>query len=315
MARGNQLREAQFVQTLTQWGPKIDLHALRFLKVPGQVVTEVLDMNGGLIADILGHKVHGQPTIQRFIEPMSGSGFYTNYARTVGFQASKAFTQSAKVREYRGAVKSYFDEIIDVVVDLNDGHIEITRPPTERASVIVRAQGSEIIISAPPTSDNGKAFLAAVIYIAQNNNTKNSGTVEIKQLNNGQYSFHFPVTTMYKEDVKVRLLKSGLVNNGHINYISDLHTSDLIILSGHFSDIYLTERDFIKKIMRHVMPLSENGASIIITNSFSHYKETAFNTLGFSTFKKSRASNDNAKGDYLLALNEHAMRAALVETP
>lgn len=396
----------QKVQTLTQWGLKIDLHALRFLKVPGQVVTEVLDMNGGLIADILGHKVHGQPTIQRFIEPMSGSGFYTNYARTVGFQghiitndinplfswtqseiirqpdkvihyinsikedlitlalehdivldhrtlsvkfenieASKAFTQSAKVREYRGAVKSYFDEIIDVVVDLNDGHIEITRPPTERASVIVRAQGSEIIISAPPTSDNGKAFLAAVIYIAQNNNTKNSGTVEIKQLNNGQYSFHFPVTTMYKEDVRVRLLKSGLVNNGHINYISDLHTSakhptqvlnkdgwdlldtiheannqtsnksDLIILSGHFSDIYLTERDFIKKIMRHVMPLSENGASIIITNSFSHYKETAFNTLGFSTFKKSRASNDKAKGDYLLALNEHAMRAALVETP
>ena len=170
-------------------------------------------------------------------------------------------------------------------------------------------------------------------------------TVEIKQLNNGQYSFHFPVTTMYKEDVKVRLLKSGLVNNGHINYISDLHTSakhptqvlnkdgwdlldtiheannqtsnksDLIILSGHFSDIYLTERDFIKKIMRHVMPLSENGASVIITNSFSHYKETAFNTLGFSTFKKSRASNDKAKGDYLLALNEHAMRAALVETP
>ncbi|MHC8318824.1 hypothetical protein [Pseudomonas sp. LB3P31] len=396
----------QRVEAFTQWGLKIDLHALRFFRVPGQVSTEVLDINGGLIGDLINRKKNGQPAIQRIIEPMAGSGFYSNYARAVGFeghliindinplfawtqkeiirqpdkvnlyindikndlielasqynieldrralslklaspQASKEYVKSENVKNFRDAVRNYFNEVVDVVVEVKDGHIAISHPAPERPSVIVRAQGDRIIVSSPPDSDNGKAFLAAVVYIAQHNTSRNFGIIEIRQLINGAYSLNFPIAMMMTEGPIVKLFKSGLLNNGHINFVSYLHTNakqptqilnedgwhlldtlrdtdsetnnkgDLIILSGHFSDTYLAEPDFFKKITEHVVPLSEKGASVIITNSYSQYKETSYSTLGFYTFKKTRDGNDKAMGDYLLALNGHAMQAALDATP
>ena len=397
----------QKIETFTRWGMKIDIHSLPFFKLPGQVVTEVKDIDGGLIADLVNQKTNGQATIQRLIEPMAGSGFYANYARAVGFegdmilndnnpliswtqkeiiqqpdrvkyyidsikddlvelgkqygfefdpfnlsikfqnrQDSQAFIKSESVKNFRDAVKNYFNEAVDVVVELKNGELVISDPPTRKTSVGAQLQDDEVVISHPPPTANEKAFLAAVFYIAQNNNQRNTGIVEIRKINNGNYSLHFPVSMMFTDGPTVKLFSNGLINNNHINYLSHLHasakhpthfanedgwtlldslrdksnetknSSDLIILSGHFSNTYLTEEAFIRKIEQHVIPLSKNGAKIIITNAYSPHKETAFNTLGFHTFKKSREGDRTdkspaiAKGDYLLAINRPAMRAA-----
>lgn len=391
----------QKVETFTQWGLKIDLRSLGFFKLPGQVATEVKNIDGGLIADLVNQKTNGQSAIQRIIDPMAGSGFYANYARAVGFegnmivndvnpliswtqreiiqqpdrvkyyinsikddlimlgrqynfefdpsslsikleskQASKEYVQSEAVKNFRDAVKNYFNEIVDVVVELKNGEIFISDPPPGKTSIIAQLQGDEITISAPPHTANAKAFLAAVFYIAQNNNQRNTGIVEIRKISNGNYSLHFPVSMMTTDGPTVKLLAGGLANTDHINYISHLHTSakhpthvlnedgwhaldnlrdkpnetrnksDLIILSGHFSNTYLSEAAFIKKITDHILPLSENGAKIVITNAYSAYKETAFRTLGFHTFKKTREGKEKARGDYLLAINRLAMQAA-----
>jgi hypothetical protein len=392
------------IETFTQWGMKIDLHSLAFFKLPGQVVTEVKTIDGGLIADLVNQQSNGQATIQRIIEPMAGSGFYANYARAVGFegdmiindvnpliswsqkeiiqqpdrvkyyidsikedlvalgkqygfefnpvnlsikfkskQDSREFVKTEPVKNFRDAVKNYFNEVVDVVVELKNGELVISDPPTRRASVSAQLQDDELVISLPPPTANEKAFLAAVFYITQNNNQRNTGIVEIRKVKTGNHSLHFPVAMMFTDGPTVKLFSVGLANNDHINYISHLHASamrpthfanedgwtlldslrdesknkgDLIILSGHFSDTYLSVEAFITKIVEHVMPLSNNGAKVIIANAYSPQKETAFNTLGFHTFKKSRDSNPTgkstnmAKGDYLLAINRSAMQAA-----
>ena len=393
----------QKIETFTQWGMKIDIHSLAFFKLPGQVVTEVNDINGGLIADLVNRKSNGQAAIQRIIEPMAGSGFYTNYARAVGFkgdiitndlnpliswtqkeitqqpdrvkhyidfikgdlvtlgkqygfefdpvnlsiklkskQHSQALINTESVKNFRDAVKSYFNEVVDVVVELRNGEVVVSEPPTGRTSVSAQLQGDEIVISDPPSTADEKAFLAAVFYIVQNNNQRNTGIVEIKKISNGNYSLHFPVSMMFTDGPSVKLLSSGLANTNHINYISHLHASaerpthfanedgwmlldsirdtpyetknqrDLIVLSGHFSDTYSTEAAFMKRIEDHVIPLSENGAKVIITNAYSPYKETAFKTLGFHTFKQSREGKGTAiaKANFLLAINRPALQAA-----
>jgi hypothetical protein len=397
----------QKIEAFTRWGMKIDIHSLPFFKLPGQVVTEVKDIDGGLIADLINQKSNGHAAIQRIIEPMAGSGFYANYARAVGFegdmiindinpliswtqkeiiqqpdrvkyyidsikddlislgkqygfefdpfrlsikfqsrQDSQAFVKSEPVKNFRDAVKNYFNEIVDVVVELKNGELVISEPPIRKASVSARLQGDEIVISHPPSTANEKAFLAAVFYLAQNNNQRNADIIKITKINNGNYSLHFPVSMMLTDGPTVKLFTRGLVNNNQINYLSHLHASakrpthvanedgwtlldnlrdnsnetknksDLIILSGHFSDTHLTEAAFMKKIEDHIIPLSANGVKIIITNAYSPHKETAFKTLGFHTFKKSRAGNHKdkgtpeAKGDYLLVLNSSAMQAA-----
>jgi hypothetical protein len=228
---------------------------------------------------------------------------------------------------------------VDVVVEIKNGEVVISGPTTTRASVIAKIQDDKLVISAPPPGSDEKAFLAAVFNIIQNNNQQGSGIVEIKKLKNGKYSLHLPIYVMVPEGRAVKLFASGLANTNHINYISYLHESakhpthfsnedgwnlldntldkngetrnqsDLMILSGHFSDVYLTEANFMKKIKDHVIPLSEKGSMVIITNSYSASKEKAFNDLGFHTFKKTREGK--VKGDYLLAINKSAMQAAL----
>lgn len=396
----------QKIEAFTQWGMKVDIHSLAFFKLPGQITTEVKEINGGLIADLVNQQSRGKAAVQRIIEPMAGSGFYANYARAVGFegemiindtnpliawtqreiveqpdrvkhyiesikndlidlgnqyhikfapstlsikfeseQEAKTFVRSDDAKNFRLAVNNYFNEVVDVVVEVKNEKIVVSAPPAKGASVIAQVQGDEIVISATPHIADEKAFLAAVFYVAQNNNQRNTGTVEIKKLSNGKYGLHLPLSTMVTEGPAVKLLLRGMTNNDQINYISYLHKnaqhptlfsngdgwalldnirdkdnetknqSDLIILSGHFSDTYMTEADFIEKIKTHVLPLCERGAKVIITNAYSADKEKAYNALGFNTFKKSREASgkDNgsnmAKGDYLLAVNLHTMRA------
>jgi hypothetical protein len=254
-------------------------------------------------------------------------------------QESKEFSARDTVKNFRDEVRNYFDEVMDVVVETKNGEVVVSEPTSKGASVIAKIQDDKIVISAPPPGSDEKAFLAAVFYTVQNNNRYNNGTVEIKKLVNGKYSLHLPISVMVPEGKSIKLLARGMTNTHHLNYISYLHESathptsysnedgwklldntldknnetrnqsDLIILSGHFSDVYLTEANFMKKIEDHVTPLSEKEAKIIITNSYSESKETAFNALGFHTFKKSRKGK--AKRDYLLAINKPALQAAL----
>ncbi|VVO15473.1 hypothetical protein [Pseudomonas fluorescens] len=405
----------------TQMGMKIDTHALPFFKVPGNVTAEVHTLNGGLIADLVNQKSNGEPTIERIIEPMAGSGFYSNFARAVGFEGEIitndsnpliSWTQKemvnqpdrvkhyidfikndlielgkqhnfnfdsdltirfknkqearkfigteaaprgtnevkklspeaqqayANANEFRNTVRNYFNEIIEVVTEIKNGEIIISTPPP-RAQILATTHGSDLVLSAPPRAADERAFLAAAFYIAQNSNQNTGNTVAINKLQNGKYTLHFPSNILIIEGSAVKLFVQGLANTNKINYISHLHESaahpthfshedgwsllaslraphrnkgDMVLLSGHFSDVYLKEKDYMTKIKEHVVPLSNNGAKIIITNSYSEYKETTFNTLGFYTFKQSRHVEGEhlpkAKGDYLLAINRPAMQAA-----
>lgn len=385
------------VTTFTQWGMKLDLSSLAFFKLPGHVVTEVKELTGGLIGDLVNLKKYGQATIQRIIEPMAGSGYYSNYARVVGFQGemlvndtnpliswaqseivnqpdrvkyyidfikkdmvsmgekdgimldpetlaltfkreqeAKVFSSSDAVRIFRDKVRNYFNEVVDVVIQIKDGDVVLRPPGAKGTYVIAHSEGDNIVIDAPPPRSEEKAFLAAAYYILQNNSPSNM--VSVRALGKGRYSLHLPVFLMSKDFNKLHLFRRGLANTNHLNYISHLHQGamrptrflnkdgwtlldelvdnndlsknkgDLIILSGHFSDVYLTEEAFMQKIKDHVVPLSNNGALVIVTNAYSTGKEAAFKALGFHAFRKPRPPE--AKGDYLLAINKPAMQAA-----
>ncbi len=69
-----------------QWGLPLDLSALPFFRMPGVVASEVKHIDGALIADLIGARLGEAPIISRVIEPMSGSGFYSNYVRACGFR-------------------------------------------------------------------------------------------------------------------------------------------------------------------------------------------------------------------------------------
>lgn len=249
----------------------------------------------------------------------------------------------AKVNKFRDDVRDYFIEAMQVIVEIKDGAVIISPPPTKGASITARLQDGEPALDAPVHSADDRAFLAAMFYMTQNSNQRNNAINEIRLLQNGKYTFHFPSNLMFSEGRTLKLFSAGLANIDHLNYIGHLHErakrpthfltgdgwqlldnlcdttrnpSDLILLSGHFSHVYNTEALFFDNIKRHVVPLSNNGARIIITNSYSASKEKSFNELGFHTFKRTRDSDHKghsiaiAKADYLLAINDSAMHAA-----
>ncbi|WP_434771196.1 hypothetical protein [Pseudomonas entomophila] len=69
-----------------QWALPVDLTALPFFHMPGKVASEVKWANGALIANVVSAQIAGQPVISRVLEPMSGSGFYSNFVRACGFR-------------------------------------------------------------------------------------------------------------------------------------------------------------------------------------------------------------------------------------
>ncbi|WP_296267632.1 hypothetical protein [Pseudomonas sp. UBA6562] len=69
-----------------EWALPVDLTALPFFHMPGEVASELRHVNGALIAQLVTAKVAERPLITRVIEPMSGSGCYTNFIRVCGFQ-------------------------------------------------------------------------------------------------------------------------------------------------------------------------------------------------------------------------------------
>jgi hypothetical protein len=365
------------VQTFREWGMKIDIHSLAFFKMPGHVATEIINIDGGLIAHLLNHKQMGQPVVQRVVEPMAGSGFYSNFARTIGFdgkmiindanplvswtqteivkqpdrvkhyiefikkdlielgsqnnlkfkadnpyiqfksnEEANAFSSSPEAIQFRSEVRRYFDETLDVVIENKNGKITITEQPP----------GAE-----------QRAFLAAAFFLVQNNIHRNVKSVEIKTTASGVLSLQLPISVVISEGKRARLFPGGAATD-QLNYFSYLHKNsryptqflnedgwtlldnlrhqniapisrnDLVIISGHFSDTYTSESDFINKTSNHVLPLSQQGAQVIITNAYSPYKEQQLRSLGFHTFKKIREGG--AREDYLLAINTPALQAA-----
>ncbi len=69
-----------------QWALPVDLTALPFFRMPGDISSEVKRVNGRLIADLVTAQRAGQGVITRVIEPMAGSGFYSNFVRACGYR-------------------------------------------------------------------------------------------------------------------------------------------------------------------------------------------------------------------------------------
>jgi len=107
---------AEKVRALSQMDLRIDLRGLTFFNMPGSVATELERVDGALIADILHRQSEGthEPVVTRVIEPMAGSGAYSNWARAQGFKGKVilndinpliAVTQSEVVSRPQGVTR------------------------------------------------------------------------------------------------------------------------------------------------------------------------------------------------------------------
>lgn len=343
-----------------QWRMPLDITALAFVEMPGKISTEVRLVNGALIADLIGKGVAGQPVVRRILEPMSGSGFYSNYVRAVGFVGALqvndvnpliTWTQQEIVAQ-PDRVKHYIDNIKDNLATLayEGSGVEFDRTDLRRqfatsaqaetfmsseAASRIREDikhyfyriidtnfeltpGGITIHSTLPDVD-ARAFLAAAFYLMQHNSARNAPVV-INTLGR----LNLPISVVSRDRQFVSLLNNGIANIDHLNYMSHLHTAqgeptvfssidgwdmlkpvdgktcdgDLAIISGHFSDVYLTEAQFMSKVKDHVVPFVRLGGRVVIVNAHSLYKAEEFSALGFRTFELRTQSTG-----YLLAVN------------
>ena len=357
-----------------QWGLPIDITALRFFRMPGEITSEVKSISGALIADIVALQRAGQPLIRRIIEPMSGSGFYANFVRACGFRgelrvndlnqlviltqreiaqqpdrvkhhinsitqsllefwharhapafdpqtlkivfddedAAQALTTSEHVVRFREDMRHYFYTTVETQYSFIDGQIEVSPHSSFRADPV---NGEA----------EARAYIAAAFYIMQSNTLRGRAPVEI----NAMGRLNLPMSIIARDRRTVLFLPHGLANLDGLNYLSYLHgneqgqtvfstgdgwhllrvehgrtnAGDLAIISGHFSDVYLNEVEFMTKVRDHVIPYIGNGGRAIITNAYSPYKERMFLALGFRVFIM-----ENARNGFLLAVNDAVAR-------
>jgi hypothetical protein len=362
-----------------QWRLPVDITALRFFRMPGEITSEAKQINGALIADLVSAQQAGQPLITRVLEPMSGSGFYSNFVRAAGFRgevrvndisplvalaqaeivrqpdrvkhhvhaikqalvelwqadnadfafdpqtlkirfpnvdAAREFVNSVQVRRFRDDVRHYFYSTVETQYRLIDGSIVI-------------APDSSFLADPVNGEAEARAYIAAAFYIMQNNSARHRAPVEINELGR----LDLPMSIVVRDGIagSVLLLPSGLANLDGLNYLSYLHAherghtffsrgdgwqmfrvvegesnlGDLAILSGHFSDVYLDEVQFMRKVEEHVMPFVHNHGRVIITNAYSPYKERAFLALGLRVFVL-----ENRRNGFLLVVNDAVARDA-----
>ncbi|MBH3426517.1 hypothetical protein [Pseudomonas alkylphenolica] len=343
-----------------QWQMPLDLTSLPFFDMPGKISTEVRFVSGALIANLIGKRVAGQPVVRRILEPMSGSGFYSNYARAVGFTGAmqvndknpliqwtqrviveqpdqvKHYIESIKVNlaalAYEGTgvrfdsidLKKQFATIADAEVFMVSEAASRIREDIKHYfyrlidTHFILASGG-IGVRSPLPEVEARAFLAAAFYLMQNNSAQYAA-VRINNLGR----LDLPLSSVVRDRQFVSLLYSGIANIEHLNYLSHLHTAqgessvftdyngwemfnaiegttkhgDLAILSGHFSDNYLSEVQFMEKIATHVVPFVNDGGRVVIINGHSIYKAEEFSALGFQVFEITTQSTT-----YLLAVN------------
>jgi len=377
---------AEKVRALSQMDLRIDLHGLPFFNMPGSVATELEQVDGALIADILHRQSEGThaPVVTRVIEPMAGSGVYSNWARAQGFKGKiilndinpliavtqsevvshpqgvvrgvqeiksdllaisrqngfdfddnlsmsfdrvfpddvplpkkdqertrrreklKAFVRQDRADNLRQAVKDYFEDSLAELISLKDGKMIVDEPAV-----------------AKPGHLTARTRVAALFYVMQNA-AKHSTTVTINAIPSVGHRLHLPLSLLTAEGpYKVNLLPS-ITNERKLFFISRLHggnldtteflngdgwalfaradlgPGDLILLSGHFSNSYLSVEEFYQKVDHYVTRAVEKGAQVLIINDFSEAKEQGFKQRGFQVSRHARL-NDN-KRSYLLAL-------------
>lgn len=362
-----------------QWHLPVDITALRFFRMPGEITSEAKQINGALIADLVLARHAGQPLITRVLEPMSGSGFYSSFVRAAGFRgevkvndinplvslaqveivrqpdrvkhhvnaikqalvelwqvdnvdcafdpqtlkiqfpngaASREFVNSAPVRRFRDDVRHYFYSTVETQYRLIDGGIVI-------------APDSSFLVDPVNGEAEARAYIAAAFYIMQNNSARHRAPVQVNEM--GRLDLPMAIVVRDGNTGSVLLLSSGLSNLDGLNYLSYLHghergrttfsradgwemfrviegesnLGDLAILSGHFSDVYLDEVQFMRQVEAHVMPFVHNHGRVIITNAYSPYKERAFLALGLRVFVLENRSNG-----FLLVMNDAVTRDA-----
>lgn len=108
------------------WQLPVDITALRFFRMPGEITSEAKQINGALIADLITARQAGQPLITRLLEPMSGSGFYSSFVRAAGFRGEIRVNDinplvslaQAEIARQPDRVKHHINAIKQALVDL-----------------------------------------------------------------------------------------------------------------------------------------------------------------------------------------------------
>ncbi|RWU19067.1 hypothetical protein DM813_22380 [Pseudomonas alkylphenolica] len=343
-----------------QWGMPLDITSLPFFDMPGKISTEVRLVNGALIADLIGKRVAGQPVVRRILEPMAGSGFYSNYARAVGFTGAmqvndvnplvyltqrEIVEQPDQVKHYIESIKANLAALAYEGTGMRFDSIDLKKQFATRAEaeVFMTSEAASRIredmknyfyrlidthfvmtpagigVRSTLPENEARAFLAAAFYLMQYNSARHAA-VRINSLGR----IDLPMSSVVRDRQFVSLLYNGIANIDHLNYLSHLHTAqgessvftnyngwemfdpidgttkdgDLAIVSGHFSDNYLTEAQFMEKVTNHVVPFVNQGGRVVIINTHSLYKAEAFSELGFQVFEIRTPSTG-----YLLAVN------------
>ncbi|NWD71553.1 hypothetical protein HX870_28515 [Pseudomonas gingeri] len=218
----------------------------------------------------------------------------------------KAFVREERADTLRQAVKDYFEDSLAELISVRDGRMSVDEP-----AVAVNGRLS------------ARTRVAALFYVMQNA-AQGGDAVRINQISSAEYRLHLPLRLlMTHEHYNVQLLRL-ITNERKLFFISRLHggnldtteflnsdgwallaradvgPGDLILLSGHFSNSYLSVEAFYEKVDRYVMRAVEKGAQVLIINDFSDAKEQGFKQRGFQVSRHARMKKtDNS---YLLAL-------------
>jgi hypothetical protein len=377
---------AEKVRALSQMDLRIDLRGLPFFSMPGSVATELEQVDGALISDILHRQSEGipAPVVTRVIEPMAGSGVYSNWARALGFKGKIivndinpliAVTQSEVVSHPQGVVRGVQEIKSDLLAigrqhgfDFDDNlsmsfervfpdDVPLPKKEEERArrreklkafvrqdradnlrqavkdyfedslAELISLKDGKMIVDEPAVPKIGqltaRTRIAALFYVMQNA-AKHTSTVTINEVPSVGYRLHLPLSLLTAEEhYRVNFLPL-ITNERKLFFISRLHggnldsteflngdgwelfaradlgPGDLILLSGHFSDSYLSVEGFYEKVDLYVARAVEKGAQVLIINDFSDAKEQGFKQRGYQVSRHARLNNN--KRSYLLAL-------------
>src|SRR5450830_1412554 len=218
----------------------------------------------------------------------------------------KAFVREDQADNLRQAVKDYFEDSLAELISLKDGKMIVDEPAVPKIGQLT-----------------ARTRVAALFYVMQNA-AKHTTAVTINELPSVGFRLHLPLSLLTAEEhYRVNFLPL-ITNERKLFFISRLHggnldsteflngdgwelfaradlgPGDLILLSGHFSDSYLSVEGFYEKVDLYVARAVEKGAQVLIINDFSEAKEQGFKQRGYQVSRHARLNNN--KRSYLLAL-------------
>jgi len=210
---------------------------------------------------------------------------------------------------------TYFEESVNVLTLIENKKIVFDNPTKE----IHHPDGT--IITVPELKNRFNAHLAALFYVMQNASNYNDA-VRVRTLKqSGNETLHLPISILTAEGHYAIKVFPCAINDKKLNFISYIHenkpteflqgdgwelfqraditSNDLIILSGHFSDAYLSEDELFQKVNEYIMPATQKGAQVVVINSFSEGKKACLEHCGFQVSRHERGRKNKP---YLLAL-------------